>query len=386
MDVLPENLPDKRNIGGVYRKNCKFIASINLIIKEIQNMNLSKWLFILLLVGVFTIPIIAQKSITVGEVTAGQGEKKSGYIVVPAGNDSDIVRVPITLINGINDGPTLALIAGVHGYEYPPILAMTRLSQQLDPAKISGIVIIVHVANVPSFLKRTVYYNPYDWKNLNRVFPGKLDGSNTERIAYQITKEVIDQCDYLIDNHCGDGNEDLMQYLYCVEVGNPELDQKTRQLAINFNLKVIVHETGRTKDVENSLYVSNTALLRGKPAISIEAGKLGGTDEDDIKAIMKGSYNILKHLKMIDGEPKLDFESVWAKGYTIIRSEHDEGLYYPLVSRGDHVQKGELVGYLTDYFGNRLQEVKAPFDGIILYIIATPPMLKGEPMASIGRF
>lgn len=297
-----------------------------------------------------------------------------------------MVKVPITVINGAKDGPTLALVAGVHGYEYPPVLAMTRLSKQLDPADISGKVIIVHVANVPSFLKRTVYYNPYDWKNFNRVFPGKIDGTNSERIAYQITKEVIDQCDYLIDNHCGDGNEDLMQYLYCTEIGDPEFDLKTKGLAVSFNLKVIVHETGRTKDVANSMYVSNTALLRGKPAISIEAGKLGGTAEEDVMAIMKGSYNILKHLKMLPGEPKLDFESVWVQEYQIITSEHEAGLYYPLLSRGDHVQKGELVGYLTDYFGNTIQEVKAPYDGIILYIIATPPMSKGEPMVSIGRF
>lgn len=349
-------------------------------------MKLSKKLFSLIFIGSISISCIAQNPITVGEVNAKPGEKISGYIIVPAGIDSDIVKVPITVINGVNAGPTLALVAGVHGYEYPPVLAMTKLSQQLDPASISGKVIIVHVANVPSFLKRTVYYNPYDWKNFNRVFPGKIDGTNSERIAFQITKEVIDQCDYLIDNHCGDGNEDLMQYLYYTEIGNPEVDNRSKQLAINFNLKVIVHETNRTKDVVNSLYVSNTALLRGKPAISIEAGKLGGTAEEDIIAIMKGSYNILKHLKMIAGEPKLDFESVWVQEFKIITSEHEAGLYYPIVSRGDHVQKGELVGYLTDYFGNNLQEVKSPFDGIVLYIIATPPMSYGEPMVMIGRF
>lgn len=349
-------------------------------------MKLSQKLFMLIFITGITVSCIAQNSITVGEVTAKPGEKISGYIVVPAGEDSGIVKVPITVINGKKDGPTLALVAGVHGYEYPPVLAMSKLSQQLDPASISGKVIIVHVANVPSFLKRTVYYNPYDWKNFNRVFPGKVDGSNSERIAFQVTKEVIDQCDYLIDNHCGDGNEDLMQYLYCTETGNPEVDKKTRQLAINFNLKVIVHETGRTKDVANSLYVSNTALLRGKPAISIEAGKLGGTAEEDINAILKGSYNILKHLKMMAGESKLDFESVWVQEYKIITSEHETGLYYPIVSRGDHVQKGELIGYLTDYFGNTIQEVKSPYDGIVLYIIATPPMSFGEPMAMIGKF
>ncbi len=349
-------------------------------------MILTKKLSAFILIAFISISGITQNSFTVGEVTTNSGEKKQGYIIVPAGEDSGMLKVPITIINGVKDGPTLALIAGVHGYEYPPILAMTKLSQQLDPAYISGKVIIVHVANVPSFLKRTIYYNPYDWKNLNRVFPGKIDGTNTERIAYQITKEVIDQCDYLIDNHCGDGNEDLMQYLYCTETGNSEFDKKTKGLAINFNLKVIVHESGRTKDIENSMYVSNTALLRGKPAISIEAGKLGGTADEDIIAIMKGNYNILKHLKMIEGEPQIDFESVWVQEYTIIRSEQKEGLYYPLLSRGDHVQKGELVGYLTDYFGNKIQEVKSPFDGIILYIIATPPLVEGEPMVMIGKF
>lgn len=335
---------------------------------------------------VFYTDAVSQEIFRVGEVETVPGEKKSGYIIVPGGEDSGEVKVPITVVNGKKSGPVLALIAGVHGYEYPPILAMTRLSIELDPAELSGKVIIVHVANVPSFLKRTVYYNPYDWQNFNRVFPGEKDGTNSERIAYRITEEVIDRCDYLIDNHCGDGNEDLMRYLYCTETGDPELDSKTRGLAVNFNLKVIVHETGRTKDIEKSMYVSNTALLRGKPAISTEVGKLGQTDESDVLEVMRGNYNVLKHLDMIKGEPDIRFESVWVEEYQIIRSEHPEGLYYPLVSRGDHVQKGQLVGYLNDYFGNRLQDVRSPYDGIVLYIIATPPMSEGEPMVMIGRF
>jgi predicted deacylase len=327
-----------------------------------------------------------QKPIKVGEITAAPGEKRSGFITVPAGSDSPEVKIPVTVVNGKAEGPVIALIAGVHGYEYPPVLAMTRLAKELDPAHLSGKVIIVHVANIPSFLKRTVYYNPYDWKNFNRVFPGKEKGTSSERIAYQITREVIDQCDYLIDNHCGDGNEDLMQYLYYTETGNPAVDSVSRQLAVNFNLKVIVHETDRTKDVVNSMYVSNTALLRGKPAISIEAGKLGMTDEEDIIAIIRGSYNVLKYLKMVPGNPVILFESVWVEEYKIITSEQEQALYFPILSRGDHVQAGEEVGYLTDYFGNILQKVYSPFDGIILYIIGTPPMSKGEPMVMIGRF
>ena len=333
-----------------------------------------------------SLSVTAQKTLKVGEVTTAPGEKQSGFIVVPAGTDAPEIKIPVTVVNGSKEGPVLALIAGVHGYEYPPVLAMARLGKELDPKSLTGKVIIVHIANIPSFLKRTVYYSPYDWKNFNRVFPGKADGTCSERMAFLITREVIDKCDYLIDNHCGDGNEDLMQYLYFTETGNPAVDNISKQLAINFNLKVIVHETNRTKDVVNSLYVSNTALLRGKPAISIEAGKLGGTDEEDINAIVRGSYNILKYLKMLPGNPELLFESVWVEEYIILTSEQDQGMYFPILSRGDHVQKGEEVGYITDFFGNVLQKIYSPYDGIVLYIIGTPPISKGEPVAMVGRF
>jgi len=100
----------------------------------------------------------------------------------------------------------------------------------------------------------------------------------------------------------------------------------------------------------------------------------------------KGAWNAKNQNQQIDGEPELLFESVCVQEYTIIRSEQDEGLFFPLVSRGDHVQQGELVGQLTDYFGNTIQKIVAPYDGVILYIIATPPMSRGETMVSVGKF
>jgi uncharacterized protein len=350
-------------------------------------MNNRKKLILIVITFLFIISsfVFGQNILKVGEITAQPGEKISGYINIPPGEDCGELEIPVTIINGSKDGPVLALFAGVHGYEYPPIIAMMRLTKELDPKNISGKIIIVHVANVPSFLKRTIYYNPYDWKNLNRVFPGKVEGTNTERIAYQLTKEVIDQCDYLIDNHCGDGNEDLMHYLYCTKTGNKELDEKIRGLAISYNFKVIVHDKGRPNDINQSKYVSNTAIVRGKPAMSIESGKLGQSPEEDINEIVRGTYNVLKHLKMIAGDPIMRFESVWVEEQIILRSEHT-GLFFPLLSRGDHVQKGEKIAYITDYFGNVLQEIVSPFSGILLYIVATPPMSKGEPMAFIGKF
>ena len=86
-------------------------------------------------------------------------------------------------------GAVLALTAGVHGMEYPPILALQRLRASMDPRTLAGTIIMVHVVNMPSFLGRTIYYSPIDGKNLNRVFPGKADGTISERIADVIYDE-----------------------------------------------------------------------------------------------------------------------------------------------------------------------------------------------------
>src|SRR5580698_264042 len=144
-----------------------------------------------------------QPDIKVGTIVARPGEMASGIL------DLGTSTIPITVFNGKHPGPVLALVAGNHGYEYPPILALQMLRPRINPRKISGAVIMVHVANMPSFLGRTVYFSPLDQKNLNRVYPGDPDGTPSEKIAHAITTQVINQSDYLLDLHCGDGNESL---------------------------------------------------------------------------------------------------------------------------------------------------------------------------------
>jgi len=339
--------------------------------------------FISALLGSLSYASTAQDMIRAGAVEAVPGQMKSGFIVVPEGADGPEIKLPVTIVNGSKPGPTLALTAGVHGYEYVPILTLQRLRKDLDPRQLTGAVIMVHVVNIPSYFKRTIYTNPHDWKNQNRVFPGKIDGSMTERIAFQVTHEVLDQCDYHLDLHCGDGNEDLMTYLYYTETGDPELDRQTRELAVNFGFKVIIHVAADPKGFASMC--AHASLFQGKPSLTTECGRLGRTDEEDIQANLRGCFNSLKHLGMIPGSVERLFEPVWVKTTTYIRSEH-EGIFYPLGHRGRHVQKGELLGYLTDFFGNVIQKAIAPHDGIIMYIITTPPMSKGEPMVKIGGF
>jgi hypothetical protein len=323
-------------------------------------------------------------SFTVGPVTVQPGAKASGTIQVPAAKD-EATTIPVSVIHGSQPGPVLALVAGNHGYEYTPILALQRLLPGLDPARISGTVILVHVANMPSFLKRTIYYSPVDGKNLNRVYPGKADGTVSERVAYQITREVIERADYLLDIHCGDGNESLRPYSYWdVKAGGAGVVEGSKQLALAFGLDHIVLDSERPTDPANSVYCSTTATTRGKPAITVESGGLGATDNESIARIERGVMNVMRHLKMIEGRPQMVEHPIFIDRSEVLRSA-ETGIFYPLVEKGHTVAKGTLMGYVTDFFGKRIYELRAPFAGEVLYILGTPPVSKGEPLAMIGH-
>lgn len=343
------------------------------------------FVLVLTLLGA-AVSAIAQSrgAFTVGPVTAQPGEKKSGMIEVPAVKDV-ATQIPVSVIHGAQAGPVLALIAGNHGYEYTPILALQRLLPRLDPKQMSGTVILVHVANMPSFLGRTIYYSPVDGKNLNRAYPGKADGTVSERITLQITNQVIERADYVIDLHCGDGNESLRPYSYWdVKASSKEVVEKSGQLALAFGLARIVMDTGRPTDPANSLYCSTTATTRGKPAITIESGGLGATDEESIAQIERGVMSVMRHLKMIAGQPLMVERPMFIDRSEVLRST-ETGIFYPLVEKGHTVVKGMLMGYVTDFFGKRIFELRAPFSGEVLYILGTPPVSKGEPLAMVGH-
>jgi predicted deacylase len=294
--------------------------------------------------------------------------------------DLGFTKIPITVYKGAKPGPVLALTAGIHGYEYPPILALQRLQVK----KLAGTLIVVHVANMPSFLGRTVYFSPLDGKNLNRVFPGKQDGTASQQIAHAITTNVIDKCDYLLDLHCGDGNESLRPYVYQTVTGEAAFDARIAELVANFGFDHIVIDKNRPKDAANSMYCSNTAITRGKPAMTVESGFLGVTDEKSTAAIVRGVESVMRYLKMIDGTPARVKKPVYLDPAEVLNSPAT-GILYPRVERNAMVKNGAVLAHITDFFGKKIAEVKAPFAGVVLYVVATPPISEGQPVACVGR-
>jgi predicted deacylase len=326
----------------------------------------------------------AGEDFVIGGARVKAGSMASGALAVPAGKDGAGTEIPYTVINGAKKGKVLALVAGVHAYEYPPILALYRLKTMIDPKDLRGTVLMVHIANLPSFKKRTIYYGPDDWKNLNRVFPGDIQGTMSQRIAAVLNEEVVGRADVLIDMHCGDGNEALIPYTYWMISGRKAFDDGTRDLALAFGLPHIIIDDTRGNDLKNSKYLGNTAILRGKPAITTEAGYLGRTDEESIGLNVQGALGVMRHLGMIGGRPEPAADPVWIDKYEVVYSKWN-GLFTPRVAMGSYVREGQIVGTVTDYLGVRKGDVRAPFTGILLYVIGTPPCNEGEPLFEVGR-
>lgn len=318
----------------------------------------------------------------VGTASAARGQKVTGTIEVPPGIDSTL-SIPVVVIHGAKPGPVLALVAGSHGTEYASIIALEKLIALLSPADISGTVIIVPLINVPSFEQKVPHLNPVDKKNMNRFYPGKMDGTQTERASYLITKQVVEQCDHLIDLHGGDTDESLRTYSYWTKTGNARQDQISREMVLSFGLDHIIISTERPKDPQASRYLENTATTRGKPSITVEAGHAGTVETDDVNALVDGCLNVMRYLKMISGAASTVQDPVWIERIAALTSEQT-GIFYPLVKRGTYVEQGMKVGYVTDYFGNVSFEARAPAAGIILYICAVPSMTKGATIANIG--
>jgi hypothetical protein len=321
--------------------------------------------------------------VTVGTAVARAGQKATGFIQVPAGVDA-ATNIPVIVINGANPGPKLAVVAGSHGTEYASIVALEKLAQSINAADLSGTLIIVPLINLASFAQKVPHLNPVDGKNMNRMFPGKADGTQTERASWALAKQVVEKCDYLIDLHGGDLDENLRKYSYWPQTGKEQFDAISRGMVLAFGLDHIIIQRNQAPAVAGATSISRFAEDSGKPTIIAEAGHAGTTEATDVDALVLGCESVMRHLKMLRGAAMPVGHPVWIGALTTVRSDQD-GIFYPLVVPEAYVQQGMRIGYITDYFGNKLSDVTTPISGVVTYICSVPSMKKGDTVANIGE-
>lgn len=302
--------------------------------------------------------------------------------------------LPITVIHGLHAGPVLTLTAGIHGDEFPAIFALQQIKQLIQPEQLHGTIIVVHLANLEGFHARRIALSPVDEKNLNRVFPGKSDGTLTERIAYFMTEQIINKTDYLIDIHSGSANQTLLPHVYSPVMHQTLLDEKTLAFAKSLGIPQIVLYDERPNDPMRSVSFPNTAQTRGKPGLTLEVGQLASRSAAESASIVQACLNAMRHLSMLDAPAingsamhsatsQSNLQPVLYRKLLEVRSSVT-GIFYPLVKVGDAVVSGQAVGRVENYFGELLETLYAPVAGTVLIQQETPPIRQGESTTDIG--
>lgn len=310
-------------------------------------------------------------------------------IILPVKSGQGDTYIPVTVIKGKEKGPVFSIIAGIHGYEYPPVIAVQELLREISPESVKGTLIIIPVANMEAFKKRTPFISPLDQKNLNNAFPGSPDGSSTEQIAHLITKEVISNSDIFLDIHGGDANEDLMPFVcYYNRTDASEQTAAAYELSLRSQIPYVVSYPYTITEKEPAKYAFKQAVQQGITALSIEAGKLGNVQEDQVALIKSAVYRMLQHTGNYAISKKADKKI--SKVTLLNRQEYirvpQSGIFYSSFKSGDTVKKNQTLGFITDEFGTGKQDIIAPIGGIILYKIGTPPVNQGETLFCIGYY
>ncbi len=267
---------------------------------------------------------------------------------------------------GVRDGPHVALIGGIHGCEYSSIAAVTRVMNELDTDELAGSISAVPVVSMESFRQRSPFVVPEDRKNLNRCFPGTYEGTYTDALARSIFDELIAPADVLIDLHGGDLVEALEPFT--IYDASP-VEERARALAVAFGLPYVVRE-----DPENGLsgMTCSAAAEAGIPAIIAEAGGCGQLEEDAVALLVEGVRNALRSLEMLPGPvapPRRDMRVVGAFDWLRCRAA---GWWEAEAGAGAEVAGGELLGRVRSLHGDVLEEIRAPRDGVILFLTTSP--------------
>ena len=311
---------------------------------------------------------------------AASGERKTGYFTFAADPGLAKYSWPFFSITGRRDGPTFLITAGIHAAEYTGIDAAIRLGHLVDPAQVRGHVVIIPLLNRPGFYERSIYVNPEDNDNMNRVFPGRPDGTWSERFAHWLLNEVVAMCEYAVDLHAGDMIEDLVPFVTYHETGNKDVDGKARRMAEAYGADWLV-KGQPTGERPGLLYAA--AAARGIAAMIAESGRIGQLEADAVARHVDGVQNILRAVRVLDGEPARVAQPRVLNRFEWLRSRF-EGLFRSAVRVGDRVRKGQTLGEIVDLLGEPLGRIESPVEGIVLFLVTSPAIKKEGLLLGVG--
>jgi predicted deacylase len=276
------------------------------------------------------------------------------------------VKVPVIIERSLNPGPVVLLLAGIHGDETNGVGIIREIIDLGINKPKNGTIICIPVFNIFGYLIQTREFP--DGRDLNRMFPGTLNGSLASQFAYQFTKEIAPFVDYVIDFHTGGGERDNIAQIRC-----SKHDEKALELAKVFNPPMIVFSNNITKSLRDTLH------KMGKTVLLFEGGKSKELNPTVINEGVNGTKNVLIRLGVIEGEITVRETPIFVEKAKWLRASHS-GMFKIRVSNGSFVKKREVLGVIQDPFGEFKKKIYAPFNCHIFCINKTPIVNKGDAL------
>lgn len=284
------------------------------------------------------------------------------------------MAIPVHTVCGKQQGPSLFICAAIHGDEITGVEIIRRLLKLPLLRQLRGTLLAVPIVNVYGFINRSRYLP--DRRDLNRSFPGSEGGSMTARMADLFLKEIMIHCQYGIDIHSGAVHRDNLPHIRA-NLDNPE----TEALARVFDVPLILNSEPRDGSLREY------AGKKGIPVLLYEAGEALRFNERAIRAGLKGILSVMRKLDMLPAgrwhERKLD--PVIARSSTWIRA-CESGILMATTRLGARVEKGSVVGIITDPFGEHEYELKSHASGIVIGRMTLPLVNEGEALFHIATF
>ncbi|RCS41164.1 deacylase [Bremerella cremea] len=283
------------------------------------------------------------------------------------------INLPIEVIHGPFEGPTVWVSAAVHGDELNGVEIARLVLDKLKPNRLFGTLIVVPMVNGFGVINQSRYLP--DRRDLNRCFPGSKSGSLASRLAHLMMTEVVQRCQYGIDLHTGANYRTNLP-----QVRGDMDDIETYECALAFNSPVVVHSDVR----DGSLRAA--AKAKGIKVLLYEAGEPMRFNPDAIKLGVSGVMRVLTYLNMLktpfkipNKKPALIRESTWVRA-------RRSGIVRLSVELGDKVTAGQKIGLIADVFGDDPYTLKAPFDGIVIGHSNNPIAHQGDGILHVGAF
>ncbi len=295
----------------------------------------------------------------------------------PLGQSSEM---PVHIIHGAREGPTLAVTAAIHGDELNGTGIIHHLiygadheagtkDDHIGAETMSGTLILVPVVNVEGMLLQQRHST--DGRDINRLFPGKPDGNHSQRLAHILFEQVVKRADYLIDLHTAPYTRMNIPHV------RADLDKKScKRLARAFGTEVILHSVGPEGSIRRE------ASDAGIPTILLESGTSHRFEPVSLECGVRGILNVMAKLGMVEKPYRRPRWRLLVRRFRWVRSATG-GLLHSLIEGGASVKKGEVIAHVTDPFGSSVESITSPVTGYVIGLATTPLVRPGDPIANI---